>query len=135
MAFEKGPNNDNHKYVDKATITVRMENGAPVVEPEIVYLNNGGEIHWNFVEDTASGCEIRFRTSTNESCPFVFPQSTGCSPAEEGCFTFSKAGQFQSFANRKQPKLDIEVWEYDVVVGDVVYDPVIRLKNTPDAGG
>lgn len=135
MVFQTSQASEDVEYLDKAIITVRMENGKPVVEPEVVYLNNGGEIQWCFQTEEAGGCEIRFRTESDESCPFVFPDSTGCTPAEEGCFTFKKMGEFLSIADRKDPKLQEEIWEYDVVVGGVIYDPVIRLRNTPEGSG
>lgn len=135
MTIQEGNNGDKNVYVDHAIVTIRMVEGSPVAEPDVVYLNNGGTVEWAIDTGADFACEIRFKTDHDETCPFVFPnQDTGCKPSEEGCFTFSKPGQFISKAQRVNPQLDEEIWTYDIVVGPAVSDPVIRLKNTPDGG-
>ena len=46
MTFQNSAVDEEIVYQNKVTITINMENGQPVANPEVVYLNNGGEIDW-----------------------------------------------------------------------------------------
>jgi len=134
MMFQNSAVDEEIVYQNKVTITISMENGQPVANPEVVYLNNGGEIDWVMGSGVTQACEIQFRTTNDEICPFEFDNSLPCTPTAPGCFSFAAQGTYTCFANRQNPTQAEEIWEYDIIIGGNVKDPVIRLKNTPEGG-
>lgn len=135
MTVKAGPVSEKNEYLDKVTISIKVENGCTVVNPEEVFLKNKGQIEWQIDTESVPNCEIHFKMNDRPSCPFTFEFETGARPSESGQFKFPEAGQYKGYANQTSVTTSKEeIWEYDVVIDGEIKDPVIRLKTTPDEG-
>lgn len=114
----------NH-FRDKDTMTFKMKNGKPVVQPKTAHLYYpGGEL--TFVNELDGAIDIQFKVKGGKKGPF--PKSPN--DQERGKINVNSDGNSGPRAVDVNPGTFTDHWKFDAYFNGEKIDPGVKVRNS-----